>query len=584
MNELTRKRFLVRSGAAVGAAGIAGAVGAAPASANPGDDIIGTVTDDGGQVFNVKAHGAKGDGVIKSGGSISSGSSVLTMASGTFSSTDVTKVITVQGAGASGAVLATTISAYTSPTQVTLAASAGTTVSGAEVAFGTNDTTAINAAITAAAGHGRVLAPPGIYMLTGQVTITSDLSQPGQVGLLGAGGRCLPTPSAAATIFLCAASGAGVFPNGWALCQGFLCHGNNIATAPLVEGALTGGVATNGGSYSTFIDVWSTASTQDGWSIYGSQNNSYYDCGTTNNKRDGLYIDGAAGGLDFWRFTEQGSARYGVRGDISFTGSFGTYTAFTANVHFFGGELVSDSSTASGTSKIFNRGGQDWKFLDMAIRGDHLTGPTVDLGQGAGTGSYGFDFTGSTISAPTTGGSAGGAGTCISVTQGPFINTHWTFLKTEGVRFLSGDYSVYLGAVGYYLYSAIGWVSDDTTHGPAVASGIQDVNTLLLGRTGPWQTASLSGSWSGTVKYRVRSDGLIEFKGSATCTSVLGGGTLFTLPTGYRPNSGSGATVKIPVNKSTGVNWIEITSAGVVSSTASNGTVVYLDGVAFPTT
>jgi hypothetical protein len=87
-----------------------------------------------------------------------------------------------------GATLNTTISGYTSPTQVTLAATASTAVSGAEAAFGTDDTTALQNAINAAIpvtdlvidsrygnrwarGGSKVILPPGNYITTSQVTI-----------------------------------------------------------------------------------------------------------------------------------------------------------------------------------------------------------------------------------------------------------------------------------------------------------------------------------------------------------------------------------------------------------------------------
>lgn len=61
-------------------------------------------------------------------GSMTSGSGVLTVPRAVFRSTDVGRTITVRGAGASGVDLVTTISTYTSATQVTLTATAGTTV------------------------------------------------------------------------------------------------------------------------------------------------------------------------------------------------------------------------------------------------------------------------------------------------------------------------------------------------------------------------------------------------------------------------------------------------------------------------
>lgn len=83
-------------------------------------------------------------------GAMTSGSATLTCATtAPFAPTDVGKRITVSGAGAGGAMLVTTIQSFTSSTTVTLAATAGTTVSAKCVRFGTDNTTAINNMVTA---------------------------------------------------------------------------------------------------------------------------------------------------------------------------------------------------------------------------------------------------------------------------------------------------------------------------------------------------------------------------------------------------------------------------------------------------
>ncbi len=62
---------------------------------------------------------------------MSSGSAILSSATAEFLPGDAGQAVTVTGAGASGATLSTTISSWQSPTQVTLAASASTTVTAA---------------------------------------------------------------------------------------------------------------------------------------------------------------------------------------------------------------------------------------------------------------------------------------------------------------------------------------------------------------------------------------------------------------------------------------------------------------------
>jgi hypothetical protein len=105
----------------------------------------------GAWVFNVKNYGAKGDGRTVTDGAMTSGSATLTSATAGFTSADVGKVIQVKGAAATGVTtLVTTISAFTNSTTVTLAASAATTVSSAQVMLGTDDTASIQSAINAA--------------------------------------------------------------------------------------------------------------------------------------------------------------------------------------------------------------------------------------------------------------------------------------------------------------------------------------------------------------------------------------------------------------------------------------------------
>lgn len=107
-------------------------------------------------VFDVTAYGAKGDGKVVADGAMASGSATLTSATAGFTAADVGKAISVKGAAGTGVTtLVTTISAYVSATQVTLAASnaSGGTVSGAIVIWGTDDTSAIQAAVDAAEAY-----------------------------------------------------------------------------------------------------------------------------------------------------------------------------------------------------------------------------------------------------------------------------------------------------------------------------------------------------------------------------------------------------------------------------------------------
>jgi hypothetical protein len=154
--------------------------------------VVDAVTAMGGSfnVFNASfAGGAKGDGKTVTDAAITSGTTALTSATAAFTTADVGKIAGVAGAGAAGAYLNTTISAYVSATQVTLAVSAGTTVSAATAYYGTDDTAALQAAINTAATFGTVATgPPGTYLFSAAVTI------PSKGGLTGTGTESYGVP------------------------------------------------------------------------------------------------------------------------------------------------------------------------------------------------------------------------------------------------------------------------------------------------------------------------------------------------------------------------------------------------------
>lgn len=124
-------------------------------SANP-FTATGPVTDQGGQVFNVAAYGAKGDGQILFDGAMASGSSTLTSVSGKFVAGDVGKFIYVYGAGVSGVFASGTISTYNSATSVSLSFSnsSGGAISGEQFGWGTDNATTLQAAVNAAEAVG----------------------------------------------------------------------------------------------------------------------------------------------------------------------------------------------------------------------------------------------------------------------------------------------------------------------------------------------------------------------------------------------------------------------------------------------
>ncbi|HVG43314.1 MAG TPA: right-handed parallel beta-helix repeat-containing protein [Longimicrobium sp.] len=154
----------------------------------------GVLIDEGGAFYNVKAGGAVGDTRVLQGGAIAAGSTLLTVDGGTFTAQDVGKVVSVAGAGAPvpdeetiwGITirpprnnLGSVVQGFVSATQVELRDAAQSTVAGAAVTWGTDDTAAIQAALD---GNAQVYLPPGRYTLTAPLRVTR-----GGVALRGAG-------------------------------------------------------------------------------------------------------------------------------------------------------------------------------------------------------------------------------------------------------------------------------------------------------------------------------------------------------------------------------------------------------------
>ncbi|MFD6113601.1 hypothetical protein ACFWG0_26310 [Streptomyces yangpuensis] len=135
-------------------------------------------------VFDVTTYGAVGDVRTATDGAITSGTAILTCASGPFTaaSNPVGKTVIVKGAAATGVTsLVTTIISRQSNTQVTLAANAATTVSGGLVIWGTDNTDAIQDAVDAAEAYladgnsyAQVYTPPQPFLIAGPLNNTKS--------------------------------------------------------------------------------------------------------------------------------------------------------------------------------------------------------------------------------------------------------------------------------------------------------------------------------------------------------------------------------------------------------------------------
>lgn len=132
-------------------------------------------------IFNVKTeYGAKGDGVELYDGAITAADKTFTSATASFTSADVGKVITIFGSGGTNIDQTTTIASVTSATEIELTDAATATVSSSVYRYGTDDTAAIQAAITAIYNSGNgvlsgtVFFPAGIYIVNGAFDKTNN--------------------------------------------------------------------------------------------------------------------------------------------------------------------------------------------------------------------------------------------------------------------------------------------------------------------------------------------------------------------------------------------------------------------------
>lgn len=96
---------------------------------------------------DIKWYGCRGDGLRFTNGAVTASSTTLTCASATFTTSDVGKLLVVQGAGTNGIPLVTTITARLSATSVTMGTAALTTAASTAFVYGTDDTAAFNVAL-----------------------------------------------------------------------------------------------------------------------------------------------------------------------------------------------------------------------------------------------------------------------------------------------------------------------------------------------------------------------------------------------------------------------------------------------------
>lgn len=166
-----------------------------------------------GAVYSVKAYGAQGNGVLLRDVATTNADATVTSATANWTSADIGKVFEVTN---NATVFRSTIASINSTTSIELAATVTFTATGCIAHYGTDDTTAIQAAIDAceAAGGGTVFFPAGIYIVNGALQDTArsnsqlllprrhtGTAYPLTINLVGEAAGC-PLPSVAAAVML----------------------------------------------------------------------------------------------------------------------------------------------------------------------------------------------------------------------------------------------------------------------------------------------------------------------------------------------------------------------------------------------
>jgi hypothetical protein len=347
-----------------------------------------------------------------------------------------------------------------------------------------------------------------------------------------------------------------------------------VAITPLQRGSQL-----IGGAFGTFMNVAVINSAQDGWTIVSSQNDSYYNCVSHGSARDNLYIDGGAGGLDFYHWNDAASGRYGIRSDAQTVGILGTYGLTVEGIRFWGG--ISESGAhnqnqlgagPTGVSRVFLKHAVDWSFPYMNIVGIQSKGPTIAIDQST---CYDIDLSNTRIWSNVTSGGASPGYPGVAISGAASYGGEYFF---DNAYFVAGDTSIYVANATPFLTA--GGMLDHTSNGPVAASGVPDINTLLLRRTGAWVSATLNPGWTGNVCYRASGFGRTEFRGAMSGPDQT---VAFVLPLGYRPL----ADAKLVALAGSGFGALTIAAAsGSVTPSQGTGQAqsgIMLDGLSLTT-
>jgi hypothetical protein len=131
-------------------------------------------------VIDVRFYGAAGDERAGADGVVAAGATQMSSATLACSAADAGKILTINNAGAGGGMLVASVTSCASATAVNFTPAASSAIaSGARWAVGSDNTAAIQAAITAALGDcgATVFFPHGIYMVNGNLRAQPTAAQ-----------------------------------------------------------------------------------------------------------------------------------------------------------------------------------------------------------------------------------------------------------------------------------------------------------------------------------------------------------------------------------------------------------------------
>ena len=193
----------------------------------------------GGNVFSVKAYGARGDAQRVDDAVTTAAGTTITSASANFTAADIGKTVWAISAGGILRLARTTIASVTNSTTIVTTGAASGSASSVTLIWGHNDTTALQDATAAAKAQnsrGTVYVPAGGYIFTELPFDFNETAVHSACGLRGDGSNCTVFYPAPDYDFGTATSNTGIFARFDAECregriEGLRVEGHNYSMA-----------------------------------------------------------------------------------------------------------------------------------------------------------------------------------------------------------------------------------------------------------------------------------------------------------------------------------------------------------------